>query len=48
MIIGHTHCPGTLRRAIDGEVKAVMADGGDLRDETYLEIDDDIRLCTLP
>lgn len=48
VIIGHTHCSGTLRRAIDGEVKAVMADGGDLRDGTYLEIDDDIRLCTLP
>lgn len=47
VMIGHTHCSGILRRAMDGEVKAVMADGGDLRDGTYLVIEDDIQLCTL-
>ena len=48
VMIGHTHCSGILRRAMDSEVKAVMADDGDLRDGTYLLIDDDIQLCTLP
>jgi hypothetical protein len=48
VIVGHTHCSGILKRAMDDEVKAIMADGGDLRDGTYLTIDDDIQLCTLP
>ncbi len=47
VIVGHTHCSGILKRAMNG-VKAVIADGGDLRDGTYLLIDDDIRLFTLP
>ena len=47
VIVGHTHCSGILRRALSG-VRAVIADGGNLGDGTYLLIDDDIRLCTLP
>ncbi len=47
VIVGHTHCSGILKRAMNG-LKAVIADGGDLRDGTYLLIDDDIQLCTLP
>jgi len=46
VIVGHTHCSGVLKRASNGS-KAVIADGGDLRDGTYLLIDDDIQLCTL-
>lgn len=46
VIVGHTHCSGILRRAING-VRAVIADGGNLGDGTYLIIDDDIRLCPL-
>ena len=47
VVVGHTHCSATLRRAANG-VKTVMADGGKLEEKTYLEIDDDIQLCTLP
>ncbi len=46
VIVGHTHCSGVLTRAKNG-CKAVIADAGDLRDGTYLLIDDDIQLCTL-
>lgn len=46
VIVGHTHCSGMLQRAMNG-VKVVIADGGDLRDGTYLLIDDDIQLSTL-
>ena len=48
LMIGHTHCSGILRRAMDGDVKVVMADDGTLKDGTYVTIDDDIKLCTLP
>ena len=46
VIVGHTHCSGVLIRANNGS-KAVIADGGDLRDGTYLVIDADVQLCTL-
>ena len=47
VIVGHTHCSGILKRAMNG-VKTVIADGGNLGDGTYLLIDDDVRVCTLP
>jgi formate C-acetyltransferase len=46
VVIGHTHCSGILRRAMKG-VNTVMADGGKLEEQTYLVIEEDIRLCIL-
>jgi len=48
VIVGHTHCSGILKRATMDGIRGVIADGGDLRDGTYVLIGDDIQLCTLP
>jgi len=47
VIVCHTDCSGIMKRAMHG-IRGIIADGGDLRDGTYLVIDDDLQLCTLP
>ena len=46
VILGHTHASGEFRRFAGGDtgIVAVMVDGGDLRDGTYVVVDQDAHL----